>query len=139
MKFNVEKKGVECTLPLMEDPALVLGDNERNARKVYQRWVTKINKNPDDLKSVIKSENKLQTRGHVEFLKNLTPEQQKLITGSPVRYFFPWRPVYNPNSLTTPVRLTFDAGDKTSTGYSLNDILPKGVNQINSLRETVIS
>ena len=137
--FNTEKKRVECTLPLMQDPAQVLGDNDRNAKRVYQRWVAKLNKNPEDLKSIIRSENKLQTRGHVEFLKNLTPEQQKMINGSPYKYIFPWRPVYNQNSLTTPARLTFDGGDKTSTGVSLNDILPKGINQINSLLEIVIA
>ena len=137
--FNTEQKRVECTLPLMQDPAKVLGNNDRNAKRVYQRWVTKLNKNPEDLKSIIRSENKLQTRGHVEFLKNLTPEQQKMIQGSPYKYIFPWRPVYNQNSLTTPARLTFDGGDKTSTGVSLNDILPKGINQINSLLEILIS
>ena len=137
--FNVEKKQVQCTLPLMEDPAKVLGENDKNAKRVYRRWVSKLHENPNDLKSIIKSENKLQTRGHVEFLKNLTPEQQKMINGSPYKYVFPWRPVYNQNSLTTPARLTFDGGDKTSTGYSLNDILPKGINQINSLVELIVA
>ena len=88
---------------------------------------------------MVRSEHKLQTKGHVEFLKNLTKEQQKIIIGSPYRYTLPWRHVWNENSLTTPCRITFDASDKTDSGMSLNDILPKGINQINSLLEIVIN
>ena len=137
--FDEKERRIECVLPLLDDPAKVLGNNKGNACKVYHRWISKINKNPDDLDSIIKSEQKLQARGHVAFVKDLDPEQQNKIKLSPAKYFLPWRPVWNENSLTTPCRLTFDASDKTSTGYSLNDILPKGMNHINSLLEIIIS
>ena len=138
VEFNVGAGNIECVLPLQEDPATVLGCNFKNATQIYRRWVSKINKNEKDLSSVLHSEQKLQTRGHVDYLNNLTGDQQQLIEQCSFKYFLPWRPVWNEDSLTTPCRITFDAGDKTDTGVSLNDILPKGINQINSLLEIII-
>ena len=65
-------------------------------------------------------------------------EQQNKITNSPVNYFIPWRSVWNMNSLTTRCRLVYDASHPTSTGVSLNSILPKGRNNMNRLAEIVI-
>ena len=42
--------------------------------------------------------------------------------------YFPWRVVENENSLSTPIRLVFDASMATKSGYSLNDIVAKGKN-----------
>ena len=50
----------------------------------------------------------------------------------------PWRFVHNENSITTPVRIVFDASSAIKTGYSLNDILAKGINSINSLLDIYI-
>ena len=61
--FNEEKKCVECVLPLLEDPAQKLCNNKANALKVYRRWIWKVNQNPVDLESIIRSERKLQARG----------------------------------------------------------------------------
>ena len=138
VEFNIASGKLECVLPLLEDPAVVLGGNERNAQKIYQRWISKLHKNPQDLKSVLKSERKLQDRGHVEVVKNLAIDVQKQIEQSSFKYFLPWRPVWNKDSLSTPCRITFDASDITDSGVSLNDILPKGINQISSLLEIII-
>ena len=50
----------------------------------------------------------------------------------------PWRFVYNENSLTTPVRIVFDASSVSRSGLSLNDVLAKGINTLNSLLEILI-
>ena len=73
--------------------------------------------------------------GFVEFLDNLTVEQQNKIKTSPVKYFIPWRSVWNTNSVTTRCRTVFDASHPTSTGFSLNDLLAKGQNKMNKLVE----
>ena len=98
----------------------------------------KLNQNPHDKEDVIKSETKLQSLGHVEFVRNLTPEQQEMLTKNPVQNFIPWRAVWNGNSISTPCRLVFDASQPTASGTSLNDILVKGKNNMNKLVEIVI-
>ena len=98
----------------------------------------KLNQNPHDKEDVIKSETKLQSLGHVEFVRNLTPEQQEMLAKNPVQNFIPWRAVWNGNSISTPCRLVFDASQPTASGTSLNDILVKGKNNMNKLVEIVI-
>ena len=138
VRFDANEGKVRCTLPLLQDPAKALANNKKNAERVFHRWVKKLNQNPNDRDSVIRSHDKLKTKGHVASLMELTDEQRKIINGSPAQYYLPWRPVYNENSLSTPCRITWDGSDKTATGNSLNDILPKGINQINSLLEVVV-
>ena len=98
----------------------------------------KLNQNPQDKEDVIQSEAKLQSLGHVEFVRNLTPEQQEMSTKNPVQNFIPWRAVWNGNSISTPCHLVFDASQRTASGTSLNDILAKGKNNMNKLVEIVI-
>jgi len=45
-------------------------------------------------------------------------------------YFLPYRPVFKPQSITTSVRIVFDASCKVGRNPSLNDCLHKGVNYI---------
>ena len=98
----------------------------------------KLNQNPHDKEDVIKSETKLQSLGHVEFVRNLTPEQQEMLTKNPVQNFIPWRAVWNGNSISTPCRLVFDTSQPTASGTSLSDILAKGKNNMRKLVEIVI-
>ena len=48
----------------------------------------KLNQNPHDKEDVIKSETKLQSLGHVEFVRNLTPEQQEMLTKNPAQNLY---------------------------------------------------
>ena len=57
---------------------------------------------------------------------------------SQIKHFIPWRAVWNNNSVTTPCRLVFDASQATSSGYSLNDLLAKGRNNMNKLVEICV-
>ena len=61
-----------------------------------------------------------------------------MLKNSKIKNFIPWRAVWNGNSISTPCRVVFDASCPTSTGYSLNDILVKGRNNMNKLLEIVI-
>ena len=51
---------------------------------------------------------------------------------------FLWRIVWKVSSVTTPCRLVFDASQATEGGYSLNDTLAKGSNNLNNLQEILI-
>ena len=95
--------------------------------------VKKLGTNLDDKKDVITSEKKPQDLGFVDFLENLTVEQQEKIMNSPVNYFIPWRSVWNMNSVSTQCRLVFDASQTIKSGVSLNCLLAKGRNNMNKL------
>ena len=58
-----------------------------------------------------------------------------MIQNSEIKYFIPWRAVWNENSLSTPCRLVFDASQTTNNGCNLNDLLAKGTNNMNKLVE----
>ena len=75
---------------------------QRNlALKIYESQVKALNKRPDDKKAAILSESKLQDLGFVDYLENLPDEARDFIEKN-VKYFIPWRIVFNPNSVSTP-------------------------------------
>ena len=75
----------------------------------------KLENYPKDKQGVINSEKKLQDLGFVEFFEKLSNDQKSMILGSSVKYFIPWRAVWNGNSISTPCRLVFDASQKTNS------------------------
>ena len=133
---NFDKKETVAVLPFIADPAEKLASNEENAVKIYNQQVRKLAKLPSGVKeAVLESEKKLQDLNHVDWVENLLPDQCEILECQVARYFMPWRVVHNENSTTTPTRIVFDASSVTKTGYSLNDILAKGINSLNSLLE----
>ena len=74
----------------------------------------------------------------MEYIENLTIEEQNQIFSSTLLYFLPWRAVWNSNSVSTPCTPVFDASHPTSTGISLKDIFAKCRNNINKLLEVAI-
>ena len=72
-----------------------------------------------------------QTSGSVD-------KMVEFLNGMAERYYMPWRFVHNENSITTPVRIVFDASAATKSGFSLNDIVAKGMNSLNSMLEIII-
>ena len=73
---------------------------------------------------------KLIERKHVIPFDDLTPTQQNNILTAESSYFIPWDVGFKETSVSTPARPVFDASSRTSTGYSLNDLLAKGDAQI---------
>ena len=128
----------EAYLPFLCDPVKKLANNYNIALKSYKAQVRKLNSKPDDKKDVLKSMDKLRTLGYVDKLKNLSDEQQSLIKSSPVLYYIPWLIAWSQNSLSTPCRPVFNASSVTASGYSLNDLLPKGRNNLNKLVQIFI-
>ena len=67
-----------------------------------------------------------------------------MLRRSEIQNFIPWRAVWNENSISTPynspvnsIRLVFNASQPTAAGWSLNDILAKGKNNMNKLVQIV--
>ena len=122
-----------ATLPLMSDPTQRLQPNRHIALKVYNQQLHRLSKNIDDKTDIINSEHKLQKLGFVDYVKNLPKEMQQSLVQSNLQNYFPWRAVWKESSLSTPCRLVFDASMPTDSGFSLNDILAKGRNNMNRL------
>ena len=136
--FNEETGRMEAVLPFLEDPVKKLAPNKDIAYKMYTKQVKALSKCEKDREDTIAAEAKLQRLGYVDYVSNLTPEQQDHFKNNPIQNFLPWFPVWSTNSVTTSCRPVFNASMPTATGSSMNDLLPAGTNNMNSLVEIVI-
>ena len=75
-----DRRITTALLPLMFNPLHKLAPNKDKALCIYNQQVKKLNQNPQDKEDIIQSEAKLQSLENVEFVKNLTPEQQEMLT-----------------------------------------------------------
>ena len=80
----------------------------------------------------------MQSLGFVDYFPNLIKDEKNLISAGAVKYFIPWRAVWNPKSLSTPCRVVFDASQGTIARCSINSLLAKGANSMNKLVELLI-
>ena len=122
-----------ATLPLMCNPTQRLLPNRDVALKVYNQQLHRLSKSASDKEDIVNSEHKLQLLGYVDYVKDLPKEIQNSLQESQHQNFIPWRAVWKESSISTPCRIVFDASMPTKTGYSLNDILAKGRNNMNRL------
>eukprot|EP00794_Sanderia_malayensis_P016359 gene16359-biopygen12052 len=136
--IDVEKQVITAYLPFIDNPALKLSPNKAIAIKTYYQQLRKLDKNPSDKADIIASEVKLQQLGFVDYVHNLSEETQLSLQNNVIQNFIPWRAVWKVTSLSTPCRVVFDASLPTPSGYSLNDILAKGSNNLNKLQEVLI-
>ena len=81
------------------DPVKCLLPNKHHAMKVYNQQVKKLNNNMKDKTDVLMSEKKLQDAGFVDYVRNLSEEQQLMLTDSKVQNFIPWRSVWKESSI----------------------------------------
>ena len=66
-----DKCVTSCKLPFLVDPESRLVPNDNGALQVFRQQVRKLNANPEDKAAVIKSQQKLQDLGFVDFVSNL--------------------------------------------------------------------
>ena len=125
-------------LPLLEDPVVKLVPNKSKALAVYNAQVRRLAKHPRDKEDVLLSEAKLQSLGHVDYVRNLPQSQQDMLRQNPIQNYIPWSSVWKDNSISTPCRIVFNASMPTGSQISLNDILAKGRNNMNKLVEVFI-
>ena len=135
---NPDTNTSEAYLPFLCDPTKKLVDNYGRAKKFYEGQVKILNSNPDDKAQLISAMTKLFTLGYAAKVEGLTEQQKKLINESSIRYFLPWFANFSKNSKTTPCRPVFNGSSPTASGYSLNDLLPKGRNNLNNLVQIFI-
>ncbi|XP_066913300.1 uncharacterized protein [Clytia hemisphaerica] len=137
--INEETNIITAKLPFTHNPDVKLAPNKDKALKVYQQQLRKLNRkeNLKDKEDIINSEKKLQNLVFVDYVRNLPNDIQRQLQ-TQTKHFIPWRAVWKPGSVSTPCRVVFDASSQTSTGFSLNDIIAKGRNNMNLLQEIAI-
>ena len=127
-----------AVLPFLSNPDTKLTPNKKKAVAIYKSQIKKLNNCEKDKNDVLTSERKLQDLGHVEYVGNLSADQQKMLHENPIQNYIPWSCVWNGNSLSTPCRIVFNASMPTQSGFSLNDLLAKGSNNMNKLVEILL-
>ena len=137
VKVNKETRETIASLPFMADPKVKLAPNRSRAEKTYQQQLKRLQK-PEDKASVIKAEAALQDLGFVEWVENLPEDVQKDLKENLIQNYLSWRVAWKEDSVTSPVRTVFDASQPTPSGYSLNDLVAKGMNNLNVLLEVVL-
>ena len=138
INIDVSSRSSIAVLPFLHDPKMKLSPNKHKALKVYYQQLKKLRNSQNDKDAIIKAENKLHELGYVDFVRNLPPDIQNMLQKNVVHNFIPWRAVWKETSVSTPCRIVFDASQITDSGFSLNDILAKGRNNMNKLQEIVI-
>ena len=113
-------------LPFLTDPTGKLTNNSRSANKRLENVCRKYGSDPEVKEMINAGFKKLIDRGHIVYLEDLSAELQNKLKNAMVSYTIPWDVAFKEGSLSTPARPVFDASSKTSGGYSLNDLLPKG-------------
>ena len=127
VSYDQELRQVVAKLPFVCDPVTCLTDNYGTAKKVLQSQIRIACKREDGAALVVRSHEKLRSRGFVQRIDSLPPEERAAAKES--GYYIPWRTVES-GSLSTPLRMVFDASSKTSSGFSLNCTLAKGTNML---------
>ena len=80
---------------------------------------------PETRSGILKAWEKFIINGHLKFLSKLDDKERKGLEQAVLSYWIPWNVAFK-DSVSTPVRMVFDASAVTSTGFSLNDCLAKG-------------
>ena len=136
--LDEEKGRAMARLPFKADPKEFLADNGYSAQKRLQNICKKYSKEEKVRQDIVAAFDKLRKRGHIKFYEDLNIEQRtKLETADP-SYTIPWDVQFKESSLSTPARSVFDASNKTSTGFSLNDLLATGIPELVKLLDVVL-
>nr|XP_049466703.1 uncharacterized protein LOC120961367 [Anopheles coluzzii] len=105
-------------LPKQTDFTEKLGLSKTTALRRFELLERRLERNPqlkEDYHAFMKEYLEL---GHMSLMNKDSGDEQA--------YYLPHHPVFKASSTTTKVRVVFDGSAKTSTGYSLNDILCVG-------------
>ena len=105
--------------------------------KNYKLQARKLENLPEDRKKIIESERKLYDLGYVCYFDDLSAEEKALFEGK-LHNFIPWGVQWDENSVSTEVRLVFDASRSSPGGCGLNSLLGKGINTMNKINEIMI-
>ncbi|XP_075162888.1 uncharacterized protein LOC142235521 [Haematobia irritans] len=127
--FSLEQQECENHFIKNEDP-MVLGDSRDIALRRFLSIERKLNKNSELKEQYSKFMKEYEELGH------MSPIEEKSIS-SP-NYYIPHHCVLRPQSVSTKLRVVFDASCKSSSQLSLNDIMMVGSTIQNQLLITLL-
>ena len=140
---NIDWKNqkIMCHIPLRGPEEQFLADSNREiAVRILNQQCQKYHKDDDTRNLIVKSFDKLISRGHMVRFDELPEEVKKMIESKKVNYWIPWRVVFK-ESISTPCRMVFDGSQNTKArpdgtgGRNLNDMTVKGkVTTLNLVR-----
>ena len=138
--YNPDDKKLWAQLPFVLDPVEHLHPNRFIAEKIFERQMRLIEKNPEMKADILKGHAKLEDKGFVVPEDSLPPDIRiRMEKYKGPGYFIPWQIVYKAASLSTPVRLVYNASSTTPGGKSLNTILAKGANMLSKIYDVLLS
>ena len=138
VKVDLDKGRAEAELPFkVAEPSEYLGDNKIIAQKRLQNVVRKYHNDEKVKSEIIAAFDKLRMKGHIKFYEDLSQGQRDRLEAK-TGYTIPWDVVWKETSLSTPARTVYDASSKTSTGFSLNDILATGIPDLVKLIDVLV-
>ena len=106
----------------------LLGDNKDQCLTRLRRQLRKLSKRDKDEQAQVKeSIDKLIKRGFVCLKENLSPTEAAIVEKHQTAYYLPTAIVFKSSSISSPSRVCLDASAKGPLGFSLNDLLPKGM------------
>merc|ERR1719186_2425571 len=92
-----------CYLPLRGSEEEFLSNNKDIALKVLDQQCYKYHKDDETRVTIVKAFEKLMKNNQMVLWKDLTEEQQKIVSSKEISHYIPWRVVFKP-SLSTPAR-----------------------------------
>ncbi|XP_030759214.1 uncharacterized protein LOC115884703, partial [Sitophilus oryzae] len=116
-------------LPFKISPSC-LGDSKEIALKRFYSLEKKFQKNPPLKKEYSDFIREYETLGHMTRIDSVDHEKP--------HFYLPHHCVFKESSTTTKVRVVFDGSSKTSSGFSLNDILCVGPTIQNDLFSIIL-
>ena len=135
--IDLENKKTICKYPFITDPVKALKKKHHGKSSNYYQakriFLAQCRKNAAIKNEMIKVKNDLVDREYIKKLKDLSPEQQKLIADAPFQHYNSWRSQAKPGSISTPYRMVVDG-----TCSGLNMILAKGVNNLGKTTDILL-
>ena len=139
VQFDVDNKCLWAELPFTADPDEELGKNRHVALSVLKGQMKQLKGSEEKRQEVLKSHAKLVDNGYSCKVNELPADIQHQLKEAQGAYYLPWRTVHKEGSLSTPVRTVFDASSSTTSGKSLNNILAKGSNKLETIFNLLVN
>lgn len=118
----LEDGSYQVNLPMKPNwDGFKLGDSFGIARRRFEGLEKKFGRDADYYLQYSNFIQEYVSLGHGKFV----PLEINHVNGQP-KYFFPHHAVVKEDSLTTKLRVVFDGSCKTTSGYSLNEVMLKG-------------
>ena len=100
---DTTKQKCIAKMPIIENPVIALAPNKHKVLSVYRQQLKKLSKSAADKESILKAEKKLHDLGFVDWVKNLSKEDQEMLKNNEIQNYIAWRIAWKLSSVSTVV------------------------------------